>query len=302
MKNFPQLLLLSGLAVAFAFPQSATAQNTYQVGDIVENHTLTRRPDGTPVNLYDLEGKLIFIEWFAWWCPFCQAAAPEIRDNIVAYYDERGGTGEGLEIQHIGANLQGQAEAQTNNFVETNGIDFAIDDINRELANRFILSGGQPLFAIINGVPDSPSHEQWELLFVHDGFGNLSQPIQTFRNVFESVDAPEIVIAPDRMEFSEFFPSALDLGNDWFLQSEEPDLGLIYAAAFPWIYHPYLSYLFIRDFNGMKFAFDPQMGWLYLDAFPYIFRYSDRAWLFYQEETRNPRLFYNFTTQLWEEQ
>ncbi len=292
-----QLPFVTSLLILLASPLTLIAQ-TYDVGDIVSNQALVRR-DGEVVNLYDLEGKIIFIEWFAWWCPFCQAAAPEIRDEIVNYYKERGGTPEGIEIVHIGANLQSMQDPQTNNFIQTNGIEFAIDDTNRQLANQFLATGGQPLFAIINGVANSPSHAQWELVFEHDGYGNLSQPVTTFRQQLESVLAGEQTF-PDKMGFDEFFPRAFRLENGWYFQSAAPALGLINVSTFPWIYQPSLGFWYIDDFAGMDFAFDPTMGWLYIHAYPYLYRYSDGAWLYYEEGSRAPRYFFNFSTSEWE--
>ena len=71
--------------------QASLFSQRYSEGDIVENFTLTNRQTGEPVSLYDLEGKIIFLEWFAYWCPFFQAAAADVEPGIVQYYASRGG-------------------------------------------------------------------------------------------------------------------------------------------------------------------------------------------------------------------
>ena len=58
----------------------------------------TTRPDGTqfaltdihgnPVRLADLRGKAVWINFFASWCPPCQAETPVLRDMYTAYKDK----------------------------------------------------------------------------------------------------------------------------------------------------------------------------------------------------------------------
>ena len=39
----------------------------YRVGQVVEEFTLTNRATGEPIRLSDFAGKIVFLEWFAWW-------------------------------------------------------------------------------------------------------------------------------------------------------------------------------------------------------------------------------------------
>ena len=181
-KLFRIVLILTLLASGIA-----SGQDRYAVGDIVENFTLIDRSSGNEVELYDLEGKTLFLEWFAYWCPFCQAAAFAVKEGIVEYY--KNGNSNGVPVMHIALNLQGNQETETQRFIDAYDIKFVLNDFNRALANRF-QSGGQPIFAIINGVKNSPSHDQWELLYSHGGYGSLTQPISTFRSHIDSVEAP----------------------------------------------------------------------------------------------------------------
>lgn len=167
----------------------------YSAGDIVENFTLTNRETNQPVSLHDLEGKIVFLEWFAYWCPFCQAAAADVKTGIVDHYKAQGGNVNGVPVLHVGINLQDNAEGLTQNFVDRFGLELVLNDFNRGLANRF-QSGGQPIFAIINGVANSPSNQQWELLYTRLGYGDFIQPIPTFRQVIDSVQAAPSIQAP----------------------------------------------------------------------------------------------------------
>lgn len=187
-------------ALTLALPAATerlSGASFYRAGDLVENFTLVHRTTRQPVELKDLQGRIVFLEWFAWWCPYCQAAAPQVAAGIVEWYASRGGNPAGLPVMHVAINLQPNQELQTQNFVERAGFDYVLEDFRRDLANRF-QSGGQPIFAIINGVSGSPSHQQWELLAHQDGYGqrDFSESLARFRAIIDSVQAPPTVLPP----------------------------------------------------------------------------------------------------------
>jgi len=187
---FP-LIVLTTLAFAAAPARAAI----YRTGEVVQNFTLTDRATGRPVNLTDMTGKIVFLEWFAWWCPFCQAAASQVRPGIVDYYNSRGGNPAGLPVLVVSLNLQSGQEADTQRFINTYGLGQILNDFNRAVADRFQV-GGQPIFAIINGVPGSASHKQWELVFTRLGFGTTQAPITDFRRAIDGIRAPAAVAPP----------------------------------------------------------------------------------------------------------
>ena len=179
------------------------AQGYYQTGDILEEFTLTERGTGKTVHLSDFEGKIVFLDWFAYWCPFCQAAAPSIESGIVQHYVN--GNRNGVPVMYVAVNLQGGAETQTQSYIDAYHIPYVTEDFNRDAANKFAPQV-QPIFAIVNGVANSPSHEQWELVYSHVGYGNNTQPISEMQSAIDSVKAgveptnpPEITTEPNDM-------------------------------------------------------------------------------------------------------
>jgi hypothetical protein len=56
-------LVLFGLIASGPLAQA----QRYNTGDVVEDFTLINRATGTPLRLSDYSGKIIFLEWFAWW-------------------------------------------------------------------------------------------------------------------------------------------------------------------------------------------------------------------------------------------
>ncbi len=188
------LSVLFALAAMLSAPQVA-AQSRYAVGDTVANFTLTERATGRAVSLADFAGKVVVLEWFTWWCPFCQAAAAQIEPGIVRYYEARGGNAAGVPVIHVSVNLQGGQEAQTQQFVNAYKLGLVLNDFDRALANRF-QSGGQPIFAVINGVAGSTSHRQWQLIFSQLGYGTTQAPIADLQRAIDSVRTGAVVTPP----------------------------------------------------------------------------------------------------------
>ncbi|MCI0536174.1 MAG: immunoglobulin domain-containing protein [Verrucomicrobiales bacterium] len=185
------LLLVVGLSAA-----RGVAQPVYRAGDIIENFSLINRRTGQPMQLSDFVGKILFLDFFAHWCPVCNAAAPQLESGIYQRYREAGNAA-GLPVVYVLCNLQGdftpRDAAGTAAFTSRFGSDaFVLEDNNRALQHRFTSASGQPTFAVINGVANSASHRQWELVYSLHGYTSPGrvQPIGEFQAAIDSVRAP----------------------------------------------------------------------------------------------------------------
>ena len=198
---------LSPLLFAFAimFAGEFRAHALYQVGQTVTNFSFVARrpftrPDGTSVPagarvyIKDFSGRIVFLEWFAVWCPFCVAAAPQVEAGIVDWYEARGGNPYGVPVLHIAVNQEPSTSYQTatDNFINQQGFGIVMNDYatSGSPAVRFqFQNGGQPIFAVINGVTNSPTHQPWQVLVNHLGYGDtdFNQELAAFRAVIDTV-------------------------------------------------------------------------------------------------------------------
>ncbi len=204
-------MILLGLALIHSADPGHAA--TYRVGDEVTNFTFVARrpftrPDGTTVpagsavRLTDFSGRIVFLEWFAVWCPYCVAAAPQVRTGIVDWYMARGGNPHGVPVLHVAVNQEPASfyQSATDSFITQQGFDPVVNDYGPGLGTnrvRFLLqNSGQPIFAVINGLTNSPTHRPWQLLVNHLGYGDtdFNQELAGFRAVIDGVQPP--VTAP----------------------------------------------------------------------------------------------------------
>lgn len=209
IKHWTQILVL---ALLLAEMGSAAHAARYRVGDTVTNFTFVARkefmrPDGTvapagsAVHLSDFEGRIVFLEWFAVWCPYCVAAAPQVDAGIAKWYAARNGNPHGVPVIHVAVNQEAASfyQAQTTTFVAKQGFGVTVNDYDTTGTNkvRFLFqSTGQPIFAVINGVTNSPSHKPWELLVNHLGYGDtdFNTELAAFRALIDQVQPASVAL------------------------------------------------------------------------------------------------------------
>jgi peroxiredoxin len=156
-----------GVVGATALP----APTAYIVGPVVEGlrpgdlapELEAKRPDGTkvtltdldgnPVRLADLRGKVVWLNFWATWCPPCQAETPVLRDTAAAYQDR------GLEV--VGIAVQETTADDVHAYADRYGIGYPIAfdasaDIFREyrvfaLPTQFFIGPDGRILDIVNG-------------------------------------------------------------------------------------------------------------------------------------------------------
>ena len=172
------------LFVALAAPGFAS---TLSVGDVAPDFALYEFGTEQEVNLYDFEDKIVLLEFFAYWGSPCRAASSELELKVQQYYEALGGNASGVDVQLVSINIQANAAASTQNYINAYGLDVVLDDPQQEVYQAY--GGvGVPQFALINGAADT-NFQQWEILDMPLGFLSNSpdHDYRAFREVIESV-------------------------------------------------------------------------------------------------------------------
>ncbi len=194
------------LLCAFGFSERGFAQ-AYSTGSTVTNDfTFVARypltlpsgrvlPAGSTVRLSDFAGSIVFFEWFAAWCPYCQAAAPQVVAGIEQYYGPRGGNPYGVPVVVIDVNQESSPgyTIPTDNFFSSHGITNVVNDYTATVINPikglFTPGGGQPLFVCINCVSNSPTTPFWNVMVDSLNYGQteFSSTLAGFRTIIDTV-------------------------------------------------------------------------------------------------------------------
>lgn len=250
------------LAFALAMPAGESMAATYRVGDTATNFTLVARtsftrPDGVPVpagstvRLSDFMGTIVFLEWFAVWCPYCVAAAPQVESGIVDWYASRNGNPHGVPVVHVAVNQEAASfyQNQTTSFVNQQGFAITVNDYDSAGTNRvrfLFQTAGQPIFVAINGVTNSPTHAPWQVLVNHLGYGetDFNQELASFRSAIDAVQAaiPAPYLASPRRAGDDFeFALQTQPGRSYRVQASEDlahwsTVGTVTGSAEPVIF------------------------------------------------------------------
>jgi cytochrome c biogenesis protein CcmG/thiol:disulfide interchange protein DsbE len=120
--------------------------STYQLTDL----------DGRPIRLEDLRGKVVWINFFASWCPPCQQETPILRELSERYRDQ------GLEV--IGISVQETSPDDLTDYAQRYDLDYTIGfdasgHIFRTyrsfaLPTQFFIDPDGVIVAVVNGPVD----------------------------------------------------------------------------------------------------------------------------------------------------
>lgn len=266
------------------------------------NFTLPNR-NGEPVHLTDYTGHVIVLDFFAYWCAPCSVSSPDIEKNIQKHYEDAGGNPHGVPVQVISVNLEAESPESTDTFIEQADLDLVINDFDQEAWNLYNLLGSRPsipLFVIINGVVDSPTHQPWEVLHSQHGMYLLSRQTsaKAFQTVINSVQSRPNIEEPKPNPFQELplSPGGWKL-SEWF--------GSLNDRFYPWIFHEELGWQFVKPSgeNGDPLYFySPSHGWRFTspDEFPNAYDFKRSSWLqFDLTDTQSTPSFFDFNLQEW---
>jgi hypothetical protein len=161
-----------GLFLSLSFGSVCRA---ISVGDVAPNFTLHQFGTGTNASLYDLAGKVVLLDFFAYNCEPCKIASSEMEPNIQQYFAALGGNTSHVPVQilSLSNNLLGGTNYNlgTANYIATYGLDshYVWDDLSQIAFNTYSQEA-IPQFALVNGVDGAINTstgkplKQWEIL------------------------------------------------------------------------------------------------------------------------------------------
>src|SRR5258706_1307123 len=89
---------------------------------------LPRRGTIERVRLEDFAGKILVLDFFAYWCAPCEVASKEIETGLQQFYAARHGNPRGLPVQVVSVNIEQEFPERTADFLRSTGASFVLDD------------------------------------------------------------------------------------------------------------------------------------------------------------------------------
>jgi len=145
-------ILVSTISLGCGESESKTNESSADAVKSSESETVSSYPkapdftlkdlNGNDVKLSDYDGKLVFVNFWATWCPPCRAEIPGFIKMYDQYKDQ------GLEILGISTDREGKSVVQP--FVDKNKVNYPILLFNMDVINAYGGITGIPTTFIVN--------------------------------------------------------------------------------------------------------------------------------------------------------
>ncbi|MCS1412210.1 MAG: hypothetical protein M2R45_05415 [Verrucomicrobia subdivision 3 bacterium] len=137
---------------------------------------------GMPLRLPEFSGKIVGLDFFAYWCGPCLKSSSLVEAKIQQYYEHQGGNAMGILVNAIAVNIESKNSRRT-------GLSQVVDDFSGELLNGFETQG-IPLIAVLDGT--EAANNGFVVRSQHAGL----ESVEKVRSVIDTIGGAQLDESP----------------------------------------------------------------------------------------------------------
>ena len=143
------------------------------------------------VRLEDFTGKILVLDFFAYWCVPCAAASRELETGVQQFYASRKGNPHAIPVRLVSVNIEKDFPKRTDEFLRKTGASFVVDDFSGSLLKKFGASA-MPFLAVIDGTGRREGKPRFDVVYKHEGFEGPKK----IREIIDGVGAtPDLTVS-----------------------------------------------------------------------------------------------------------
>ena len=145
MNRLPLIYAVWWLTLAF-WPGGARAAESFLVAPAFD---LPQLGGVQRAQLTTFRGRIVVLDFFAYWCVPCVRASTEVETGIRQYYESRAGTAHGIPVEVLAVNIESSHPERTGAFIRQTGLGRVFDDVQGGVFQKYGGSG-MPFLVVID--------------------------------------------------------------------------------------------------------------------------------------------------------